>query len=42
LLASGAAQVRGFLVRNPSVRVMIDRGIGGLFVLLGARLAWAR
>jgi threonine/homoserine/homoserine lactone efflux protein len=42
VLAFGAAQLRGFFVRNPNVRTMIDRGIGGLFILLGARLAWTR
>jgi len=42
LLAIGAAQVRGFLTRNPGARVVIDRAIGGLFVVLGVRLAWAR
>jgi threonine/homoserine/homoserine lactone efflux protein len=42
VLAVGAARLRGLLVRNPSVRTVIDRSIGGLFVLLGARLAWTR
>jgi threonine/homoserine/homoserine lactone efflux protein len=42
VLAVGAARLRGFLVRNPSVRTIIDRSIGGLFVLLGARLACTR
>lgn len=42
VLAVGAARLRSFFVRNPSVRTVIDRGIGGLFVLLGARLAWSR
>ena len=42
VLAFGAARLRAFFVRNPSVRAVIDRTIGGLFMLLGARLAWAR
>jgi threonine/homoserine/homoserine lactone efflux protein len=42
VLAVGAARLRTFFVRNPSVRTIIDRSIGGLFVLLGARLAWSR
>jgi threonine/homoserine/homoserine lactone efflux protein len=42
VLAVAAARLRSFFVRNPSVRIIIDRTIGGLFVLLGARLAWSR
>jgi threonine/homoserine/homoserine lactone efflux protein len=42
VLAVGAARLRSFFVRNPNVRAIIDRTIGGLFVLLGARLAWSR
>jgi threonine/homoserine/homoserine lactone efflux protein len=41
VLAFGAARLRGFLVRNPGVRTRVDRGVGGLFILLGARLAWS-
>lgn len=42
VLAFGAARLRDFFVRNPSVRTLIDRSIGGLFIVLGARLAWTR
>ncbi len=42
ILATGAARLRGFFVRNPSVRGIINRATGGLFILLGARLAWSR
>ena len=42
VLAFGAARLRDFLVRNPNVRTLIDRSIGGLFIVLGARLAWTR
>jgi threonine/homoserine/homoserine lactone efflux protein len=42
VLAICAARVRGFFVRNPDVRTLIDRSVGGLFMVLGARLAWAR
>ena len=41
VLASCAARLRGFFARNPSVRALIDRSIGGVFVLLGVRLAWS-
>jgi threonine/homoserine/homoserine lactone efflux protein len=42
ILALAAARLRAFFVRNPNVRTLIDRATGGLFVLLGARLAWSR
>ena len=42
VLAFGAARLRDFLMRNPSVRTLIDRSIGALFIVLGARLAWTR
>jgi len=42
MLATGAARLRSFFVRNPGARNGIDRATGGLFVLLGARLAWSR
>jgi threonine/homoserine/homoserine lactone efflux protein len=42
ILAVGAARLRGFLVRNPRARTGIDRTTGGLFILMGARLAWSR
>jgi threonine/homoserine/homoserine lactone efflux protein len=42
ILAVAAARLRGFFARNPNVRTLIDRATGGLFMLLGARLAWTR
>lgn len=42
VLASGAARLRAFFVRNLNVRTLLDRATGALFLLLGARLAWAR
>jgi threonine/homoserine/homoserine lactone efflux protein len=42
VLAVGAAQLQGFFLRNPNVRTLIDRAVGGLFLALGARLAWSR
>ncbi|HXW73949.1 MAG TPA: LysE family translocator [Steroidobacteraceae bacterium] len=42
VLALAAARLRGFLARNPGARTLIDRATGGLFVLLGARLAFSR
>jgi threonine/homoserine/homoserine lactone efflux protein len=42
VLATGAARLQGFFLRNPNVRTLIDRAVGGLFLALGARLAWSR
>ncbi|HET9389501.1 MAG TPA: LysE family translocator [Steroidobacteraceae bacterium] len=42
VLAAAAARLRAFLVRNALLRRRIDRGVGALFMLLGARLAWGR
>ncbi|HSY06949.1 MAG TPA: LysE family translocator [Steroidobacteraceae bacterium] len=42
VLATGAAQLQSFFLRNPNVRTLIDRAVGGLFLALGARLAWSR
>jgi len=42
VLAIGAAHLRAFFVSNPDVRSLINRATGGLFILLGARLAWSR
>ena len=42
VLAIAAARLQGFLLRNPTARRSIDRAVGGLFLALGARLAWAR
>ena len=42
VLAVAAGRLQGFFRRNPHVRVLIDRVVGGLFLLLAGRLAWAR
>lgn len=42
VLACAAARLRTFLVRNAVLRTRIDRGVGAVFMLLGARLAWGR
>jgi threonine/homoserine/homoserine lactone efflux protein len=42
VLAAGAARLQRFFRRNPSVRALIDRAVGALFLGLGVRLAWAR
>ena len=42
VLAVAAGRLQGFFRRNPHVRVLIDRAVGGLFLLLAGRLAWAR
>lgn len=42
ILALAAAKLRGFFLRNPTVRIMVDRVTGAIFVALGARLAWSR
>jgi threonine/homoserine/homoserine lactone efflux protein len=42
VLATAAAQLQHFFERNPRARATIDRVVGGLFIALGARLAWSR
>ena len=42
VLAAAAARLQAFFQRNPNVRTLIDRAVGGLFIALGARLAWTR
>jgi threonine/homoserine/homoserine lactone efflux protein len=42
VVAVAAATLQSFFLRNPSVRTLIDRLVGGLFLALGARLAWSR
>jgi threonine/homoserine/homoserine lactone efflux protein len=42
VLALAAGRLQGFFRRNPHVRVLIDRAVGALFLLLAGRLAWAR
>jgi threonine/homoserine/homoserine lactone efflux protein len=39
VLAAGASRLRGFFLRNPNARTLIDRFAGALFVALGIRLA---
>ena len=41
VLAVSAARLQAFLVRNPSARSLLDRAVGGLFLVLGTRLAWS-
>jgi threonine/homoserine/homoserine lactone efflux protein len=41
-LAVAAARLRALLTRKPELRTLINRAAGGLFVALGARLAWSR
>ena len=42
ILAIGAARLQVFFLPNPSVRSLLDRAVRGLYLLLGARLAWSR
>jgi threonine/homoserine/homoserine lactone efflux protein len=42
VLAVCAARLQAFFLRNPSARTLLDRAVGGLFLALGARLAWSR
>jgi threonine/homoserine/homoserine lactone efflux protein len=42
VLALAAARLQSFFAANPSVRALLDRAVGALFVGLGLRLAWAR
>lgn len=42
VVAFAAARLQSFFLRNPNVRTLIDRLVGGLFLALGARLAWSR
>ena len=42
VLAAAAARLQPFFLRNPRFRSIVDRVVGGLFVVLGARLAWSR
>jgi len=41
-LALAAARLQNALLGNDSLRTLIDRVVGGLFVVLGLRLAWLR
>jgi threonine/homoserine/homoserine lactone efflux protein len=42
VVAFAAARLQSFFLRKPCVRTLIDRFVGGLFLALGARLAWSR
>jgi threonine/homoserine/homoserine lactone efflux protein len=42
VLAVAAGRLQSFFLRNPSTRVLLDRAVGALFLVLGARLAWSR
>ncbi len=42
VLATGAARLQGFFARNPDARVLIDRTVGAVFLVVGLRLAWSR
>jgi threonine/homoserine/homoserine lactone efflux protein len=42
VIAVAAARLQAFFVRSPKLRTSIDRVVGGLFLALGAHLAWSR
>jgi threonine/homoserine/homoserine lactone efflux protein len=42
VLALAGARLRGFFIDNPNRRKLVSRATGGLFMVLGARLAWSR
>ena len=42
VLVFAAARLRGFFIDNPNRRTLVNRATGGLFIVLGARLAWSR
>ena len=42
VIAFGAARLQTFFQKNPDMRRLIDRVVGGLFLAMGARLAWSR
>jgi threonine/homoserine/homoserine lactone efflux protein len=42
VLAHGAARLQAFFRRNPNIGTLLDRVVGCVFLVLGARLAWAR
>jgi|SRR5579871_1421088 len=42
VLAVAAGRLQAFFLRNPNMRVLLDRAVGALFLALGGRLAWAR
>lgn len=40
VLALAAARLRGFFLSNPTIRTLVDRVTGAVFIVLGLRLAW--
>jgi threonine/homoserine/homoserine lactone efflux protein len=42
VLAFAGARLRGFFIDNPNRRTLVNRATGGLFMVLGVRLAWSR
>jgi threonine/homoserine/homoserine lactone efflux protein len=42
VLSAGAARLQALFLSKPNIRVLLDRAAGGVFVALGARLAWVR
>jgi len=42
MLAFAGARLRGFFIDNPNSRALVNRATGGLFIVLGVRLAWSR
>ena len=42
VIAFGAARLQLFFLAKPNMRTLIDRAVGGLFLAMGARLAWFR
>ncbi len=42
VIAFGAARLQIFFQKNPDMRTLINRVVGGLFVAMSVRLAWAR
>jgi threonine/homoserine/homoserine lactone efflux protein len=41
VVAFAGARLRNFFIDNTSTRTLVNRATGGLFMVLGARLAWS-
>ena len=41
VLAFAGARLRGVFIDNPNRRTLVNRATGGLFIVLGVRLAWS-
>jgi threonine/homoserine/homoserine lactone efflux protein len=41
VIAFAGARLRGLFIDNASTRTLVNRATGGLFMVLGARLAWS-